>query len=164
MRKLFVIGCTHFGDSRILDYRDDDGNLIRPGFANIQEMDECLLDNWNSVVTPQDIVYHLGDVYSGHTEVLGKLNGRKRLVMGNHDKGKDINLWNTFQKITAWRMFPELKVVLTHVPLLIPRKAKYDYNVHAHIHQNPAPTPNHFNASSEAINFTPVELESLLPK
>jgi len=164
MRKIFVIGCTHFGDSRILGYTGDDGELIRPGFRDVQDMDEKILDNWNSVVTNSDIVYHLGDVYFGKTDVLEKLNGKKRLVLGNHDNGKDKRLQSVFQKITMWRMFPELNVVLTHVPVIIPKKAKYDFNVHAHLHQNPSPTPYHVSASVEQTNFTPVDLEELLEK
>ena len=30
-------------------------------FANIDEHDRCLIDSWNSVVTPDDAVWHLGD-------------------------------------------------------------------------------------------------------
>lgn len=127
-------------------------------------MDERLLDNWNSVVSSKDIVYHLGDVYFGRTDVLEKLNGRKRLIMGNHDNGKDKRLQSIFQKITMWRMFPELDVVLTHVPIIIPERAKYNFNVHAHLHQNQSPTPWHISASVEQNNFTPVALEELLDR
>lgn len=164
MRDIFVIGCTHFGDSRILEYTGDRGELIRPGFKDIKEMDEKILDLWNQTVKPKDIVYHLGDVYSGNTEVLEKLNGRKRLVLGNHDDGKDPRLQRVFQKIMVWRMFPELDVVLTHVPVIIPKKAKYDFNIHAHLHQNPSPTPWHISASVEQNNYTPVAIEMLLDR
>lgn len=54
-------------------------------------MHEALINNWNSVVGPNDIVYHLGDFFiSTNTEdidiVLSRLNGTIRLVKGNHDK------------------------------------------------------------------------------
>ena len=162
MRKIFVIGCTHFGDSRILEYKDRSGKLIRPGFSSIKEMDKMLLDNWNSVVSEQDIVYHLGDVYAGTTDVLEQLNGRKRLVLGNHDNGKDKRLWNVFQKITSDRMFPDSNVLLSHAPRLIPVHGKWEFNVHAHIHQNRSASDYHINVSSEAVNFTPVELGLIL--
>lgn len=161
-RDILVIGCTHFDDTKILEYKGDYGELIRPGFKNIKEHDEFIGDNWNSTVRSKDIVYHLGDVGSG--TILERLNGRKRLVLGNHDDGKDRQLHRVFQKIMMWRMFPELNVVLTHVPLIIPKKAKYDFNVHAHLHQNQSPTPYHVSASVEQNNYTPVSLEALLER
>jgi len=164
MRQIFVLGCTHFDDARILEYTGDFGELIRPGFKDIKAMNEFIGDNWNSVVKPKDIVYHLGDVGSGRCEVLHRLNGRKRLILGNHDDGKDPDLQRVFQKIMVWRMFPEIDVVLTHVPIIIPQKAKYDFNIHAHLHQNPSPTPYHINASVECMRYTPVPIEVLLEK
>ncbi len=54
-------------------------------------MDKVLIKNWNDVIGKNDIVYHLGDFSfrgAGETlNVLAQLNGRKRLVQGNHDTG-----------------------------------------------------------------------------
>ena len=163
MREIFTIGCTHFDDSPILTYVDDFGKPIRPGFKNIKEMNDFMLDTWNETVSPKDIVYHVGDVGSS-PYVLERLNGRKRLVLGNHDDGKDPLLQKVFQKIMVWRMFPELDVVLTHVPLIIPNKAKYNFNIHAHVHQNPSPTPYHINVSVEQVNYKPMPIELLLER
>lgn len=56
----------------------------------VAEMDEALVANWNSVVGPEDTVYHLGDVAMGKIveslTVIPRLNGRKLLVPGNHDR------------------------------------------------------------------------------
>ncbi len=51
---------------------------------------------------------------------------------------------------------------MTHVPIIIPTTAKYQYNIHAHLHQNLSPTPQHISASVEQNNYTPVTLEELL--
>jgi calcineurin-like phosphoesterase family protein len=57
-------------------------------------MDEVLIANWNAVVRPDDLVYHLGDFAFGLGDaarvqsIFQRLNGRKRLVLGNHDFGK----------------------------------------------------------------------------
>lgn len=74
---------THFGHERIL------GLCNRP-FDTVEDMNEGLIDNWNSVVAPEDTVYHLGDVALGPwvqwDDILTRLNGHKVLVVGNHDR------------------------------------------------------------------------------
>jgi len=164
MRKIYVISDTHFGHANILKFKAGDSSYLR-SFSSVEEMDTCMVDNWNSVVQPEDIVYHLGDVYfSRGWENIKKLNGRKRLILGNHDNGKARYIQEGFQKVMMWRMFPEFNCVLTHVPIIIPETARFAYNVHGHIHQNASPTPFHINVSVEAINYTPVELEGIIPE
>jgi calcineurin-like phosphoesterase family protein len=74
---------THFGHANIIKYSN------RP-FNDIPHMNEELIANWNGVVGEDDIIYHLGDVAMGPwekwDEVLTRLNGRKVLVVGNHDR------------------------------------------------------------------------------
>jgi calcineurin-like phosphoesterase family protein len=84
---LFVISDTHFGHANILTFRGQDGALIRPGFSSVEEMDEFMVERWNSVVRPSDHVYHLGDVTmkAPGLGIVKRLNGKKRLVRGNHD-------------------------------------------------------------------------------
>lgn len=156
-RKIFVISDTHFGHENIIGYCD------RP-FQNAKEMDECIADNWNSVVRDCDVIYHLGDVYMGASgrEILPKLNGRKRLILGNHDNGKDQNLHAAFQKITVWRMFSEFGALLTHVPVHVTALKPGMVNVHGHIHNRQSPTGMHVNASVEAVGYRPIEIEVLL--
>ena len=52
-------------------------------------MDEALINNWNSVVGKDDIVFHLGDFAFAPNwrwkEILGRLNGHIHLILGNHD-------------------------------------------------------------------------------
>lgn len=79
----FFTSDTHFGHARILELSN------RP-FKDVQHMNEMLIANWNSVVSPTDRVYHLGDVALGTFEesmkCVARLNGYKILVMGNHDR------------------------------------------------------------------------------
>jgi calcineurin-like phosphoesterase family protein len=59
------------------------------GFTGSAEHDETVIDRWNKLVRPDDLVWHLGDVGLGNeTRVLeqaARLNGRKQLITGNHD-------------------------------------------------------------------------------
>lgn len=170
MRDIFVISDTHFGHSNIIKYCN------RP-FKDANEMDETLIENWNKTVKTTDIVYHLGDVYMGHKEpskILKNLNGHKRLILGNHDNGKDKNLLHNFQKIMVWRMFPEFGLLLTHVPVhnsSLFRGATGNeenppklFNVHGHIHDKDPPSADHINVSVEKINYTPVHIEDLIKR
>lgn len=75
---------THFGHSNIIKYCN------RP-FSNIEEHDQCLIDNWNRVVGKKDTVYHLGDFIFSREHIanhlLSQLQGQIILIKGNHDPG-----------------------------------------------------------------------------
>lgn len=164
MRKIFVISDTHFGHENILKFKDAQGSHFRGDlFSSVEDMNDCIVSLWNDTVADTDIIYHLGDVFfgDGH-KVLPLLKGRKRLILGNHDNGKSKYLQDCFQKISMWRMFPDLGCVLTHVPILIPEFAKFKYNVHGHIHQNQSPSGTHINVSCEAVRYRPVDIEELM--
>jgi calcineurin-like phosphoesterase family protein len=171
MSEIWVISDTHFGHQNIIDYCD------RP-FKTAYLMNEAIRDNWNSTVKPNDKVYHLGDVYMGYNQkesivhFLKSLHGKKRLILGNHDNGKDKALQDCFQKIGMWRMFPEFGLLLTHVPVHESALERHErntevfhlHNVHGHIHEKPAPSPLHRNVSVEQINYRPINLEELRVK
>lgn len=75
---------THFSHANIIKYCN------RP-FHDVQEMNEALIETWNSVVSPDDVVYHLGDLALGQAieqqiALTARLQGHKLLVPGNHDR------------------------------------------------------------------------------
>jgi calcineurin-like phosphoesterase family protein len=163
--EIWVVSDTHFGHSNIIKY------CFRP-FSSAEEMDEEMIERWNKVVTPEDHVYHLGDVYfSKDSNFQYRLNGKKRLILGNHDNGKDDTLLKMFQKIMVWRMFPDLGLLLTHVPCHPDGLSFKDLtNVHGHIHEKIVtryteyenrPDPRYKNVSVEQIDYTPVNIEAL---
>jgi len=164
MSDTWVISDCHFGHSNILTFKDDSGNLIRGArFACIEEMDEYIVDQWNSVVKDGDKVYNLGDVYFGQGhQVLHRLKGQKRLILGNHDNGKDQRLLQHFGKIQVWRMFTEFNMVLTHVPVH-PDSLGYKvlWNVHGHLHQHIVNDKRYFNASVEHLAYKPIHIEDI---
>lgn len=73
----------HLGHANIIRYCD------RP-FASVPEMDRALVDRWNQVVAPDDVVWVLGDVALGpiaeSLPLVGDLAGHVILVSGNHDR------------------------------------------------------------------------------
>lgn len=94
--KKYITADTHFGHKNILKYCN------RP-FTTIEEMDDTIIDNWNSIVTPQDIVYHVGDFAFGDIITIGKyikkLNGNIIFIEGNHDRQLAQYLKRTGQKL-----------------------------------------------------------------
>lgn len=81
-QKVFIISDTHFSHKNIIKYE-------RHHFKNTEEMDQQMIDNWNKEVGKHDLVFHLGDVVVCGAQraeyVLNQLNGRKILILGNHD-------------------------------------------------------------------------------
>ncbi len=176
MSEIFVISDTHFGHANIIKYCN------RP-FRDTHEMDECMIANWNTEISPQDKVYHLGDVYFGGgypndatssrddkiDGLLSRLNGHKRLILGNHDVGKDKHLLKHFDKIGMWRMFPEFGLLLTHVPVHESTlgenpESRQLTNLHGHIHQNRSPKGRYKNVCVEWTNYGPINIEDLKVK
>jgi calcineurin-like phosphoesterase family protein len=166
-RNIFVISDTHLGHRNMYTFMESDGFPVRKNSDNsvrvMEETDELMVENWNKIVRPNDIVYHLGDVYFGQGHVnLYRLNGRKRLILGNHDNGKDEKLLFVFEKIMVWRTFPEWKLVLSHIPLHDSTlEGKVNFNLHGHIHRKPNVSPKHLNCSVEMMDYSPKSIEDL---
>jgi calcineurin-like phosphoesterase family protein len=68
----------HFHHFNIIGYCN------RP-FADVQDQTEKMIESWNSVVTDEDTVWHLGDFSFKGYEMVKRLNGHKKIVAGNHD-------------------------------------------------------------------------------
>jgi calcineurin-like phosphoesterase family protein len=81
--QIFMTADTHFGHANILKY------CKRP-FSDVHHMNRALVDNWNSTVDPKDEVFILGDfTFQDHSKYASQLNGKKYLILGNHDKVRD---------------------------------------------------------------------------
>lgn len=168
MRKIWVVSDYHLNHENILKFTDKDGHRFRGElFKSVSEMNERIIQEHNKLVKPEDICYNLGDVYFGPQDqadkLLSRLNGSKRLILGNHDIGKDTVLFKHFQKILVWRIFKEYDCVLSHIPLHESSiNEKVQFNVHGHIHQNASPTNKHINVCVEWTDYKPVLLEELV--
>lgn len=160
MSKTFLIGDTHFGHSNMLTFKKQDGSLLR-NFPCIEAHDEYLIALWNKTVSPQDKVYHLGDVgFKGWTSldrVLSRLNGTKVLIKGNHDGHKLSQYAQHFKDIRGSHVLD--KFVLTHIPIHPDSVARWKANIHGHVHSNTLPDKRYVNVSAEVINYTPIDFE-----
>ena len=88
---MHIIADTHFGHANISTHEPiRKVKAYENGFSNV---DDLMVSNWNQIVKPDDTVIHLGDLafkYPNLSELAGTLNGKKILLVGNHDKAKDI--------------------------------------------------------------------------
>lgn len=80
----YIISDQHFHHYNICSF---DG---RP-FSDIEEMNQALIDNWNSVVRDGDTVYVLGDMFYRAASdkvfnVLDRLKGDIIYIFGNHER------------------------------------------------------------------------------
>lgn len=129
-----------------------------------------MIDNWNRVVGKDDKVYHLGDVAIGRAglDIVGRLNGRKVLIKGNHDIFKPKQYLEYFEDIRgSHKLF---KFILTHFPIHPSSVAGWcKANIHGHIHAQKVlldkeEDPRYFNVSVEQINQTPINFEEIIEK
>lgn len=133
----FFISDLHFGHINCLKFDN------RP-FSDIETHDKALIDNWNAVVGVEDDVYVLGDIswYNSNKtiEIFRQLNGRKHLIIGNHDSKllRNKELRDEFVEITGYKELfinSKLSVILSHYP--IPCFKNHYYNwimLYGHVH------------------------------
>ncbi len=152
MKKTWFTSDIHFSDTRTLE-------LSRRPFCTVAEMDEFIINNWNSVVGNDDIVYHLGDV--GHIYKLNELNYSKLIILpGNYDDWSSlfhsgiINIEiieNNTQVILG-----EQNYKLVHAP-----KDADDpcaFYLFGHIHKLQMVKRNGLCVCTDAHNFFPIDL------
>lgn len=168
----------HFSHRGIVKF-EKNGKPVRP-WDTIEEMDEALIERHNKVVKPNDRVYHLGDAVINRSALkqIGRLNGEKILIKGNHDVFRLNEYAPYFKDI---RGVAELggkeSFVLTHVPVHPRELAPYGRwkgNIHGHLHtervmkevvdgswygRHTEIDPLYLCVSMEQIDFTPISFE-----
>lgn len=136
MSRKFYISDWHYGHKNCIAFDN------RP-FISVEQMNEALIQNWNNVVEPGDIVYILGDMFwccsAEAIPVMDKLNGQKFLVKGNHDRFHDSEFSRKFVKISEYMEIDDegRKVVLCHYPIPCFKNHFYGwYHLYGHVHNS----------------------------
>lgn len=141
----YYIADLHFFHMGINDRMD------RRGFADVEEMNEFLIKQWNGRIKRNDEVVVLGDLSLGKAEetndVLRRLNGRIYLIRGNHDKWlKDSKAdLSRFEWVKDYAEMSDngRKAILCHYPIVCYNgQFRTDaegnhkvYMLHGHIHR-----------------------------
>lgn len=148
-------------------------------FDSVEEMNEALINNWNSVVGPNDHVFHLGDICLASKtkviETLSKLNGKIHLIWGNHDTFNRLPNYLTQLPVEDGDFMETIivdgqEIVLSHYPFQtwsgIERGV---WNIHGHLHSTPRTFPknkilNSYDAGVDNNKLTPVSYEEMKTK
>jgi calcineurin-like phosphoesterase family protein len=170
MSKTWLVSDTHFGHKGVCEFlRSDDKTKLRP-WDNPDEMDEAMIKMWNDVVAPEDRVWHLGDVVINR-KALKTINGRKKLIMGNHDIFRASEYLEYFEDVKSFHKLDGY--TLTHIPLhpdSVGRWAKG--NIHGHLHSNNVMKIDQYNqlvrderyicVCVEQIGFKPIDFDDIV--
>lgn len=149
---------THFGHGNIIKH------CSRP-FASVEEMDETMIARWNERVSHGDTVYHLGDFsLTDHTPYLQKLNGQKRLVLGNHDNSKFVKKavgWATVDDILHVTV-EDTFLVLCHYAMRVWHRSHHgSLHLYGHSHGKLKGTSRSCDVGVDCWDFRPVSLTEI---
>jgi len=165
----------HYGHKNIIQYAN------RP-FESVHHMNESMIENYNSMITKDDIVLWCGDCFFCPKEdarkIMDRLNGRKILVLGNHDRsagsmagiGFDI-VMNEFVMVVGGRV-----VRVCHYPYARqtkderyldrrPEKIKGELLIHGHTHSHETVNGTSIHVGVDSWNYRPAlmnEIESII--
>lgn len=178
--KIWFTSDTHFGHKNILTFCE------RP-FNSVEEMDNAIIERWNSKVGKDDIVFHLGDFAFASNkrwqELIYKLNGKVYLILGNHDVVRwpgtyTMQLFDRVENQMMLKIDNKYNVYLNHFPFLC-----YDgtyrnpedctIQLHGHVHQRIGDIgkdaqrlqyrfPYQYDVGVDNNNFYPVSWEEIL--
>lgn len=159
--KQYFLADPHWGQESIIDFKDDQGNKIRP-----YNWESLLFENWKKV-RPQDRVYILGDVVIRKEgfRILERLPGKKYLICGNHDIFGAKEYLKYFKDVRAYKMMPEYGIIFSHIPVHPDcLQGKFKFNVSGHIHHRKINDRRYLNICVEQTNYDLWSLEEILEK
>lgn len=158
--KRWFISDTHFSHANVIRYTG------RP-FATVEEMDRCLIRNWNECVEAEDQVFFLGDFGLGDVDhlhsIYAQLNGNKVAIRGNHDRNANWMMRVGFPVVleSAFIKMGEHLVELVHIPSY---PAPGHFQLHGHVHEKrPSKIVHHqLNLCVEVWDYKPVAEKVIL--
>ena len=165
---IYVTADTHYYHTNIIRHCN------RP-FLNVEEMNNTMIKNHNKIVKKLDEIIFLGDFCfylnpAQVSELCSRLNGKKYLITGNHDKN-----WLKKYRKSDFNDFIWIKdyhvlkyngqfYVLSHYPMLNwEGRCHGSTQLYGHIHNNPIEyvVENSYNVGVDVNNFTPMLLNNI---
>ena len=146
-------------------------SLYRRPFASVTEMDRQMIARWNSVIKPEDEVWHLGDFAVRQSpervgSLLSELLGQKHLIAGNNDDAAVTACagWESVQPYAEITL-DGTRLILCHYPFRTWRDmGRGSINLHGHSHGRLKPQPRQFDVGVDVWDFRPVQLMELVGK
>jgi len=154
--------------------------LFKPrGFDSIDDMNNAIVNNWNTTVNTDDEVYILGDIMLNDNEkameLLKTLNGRIHIILGNHDTDNRVQLYNTLPQVIDIKWadmlnYNKFHFFLSHFPSLT-GSLEHEYlrqmtlNLFGHTHSKNRfynDMPYMYNVAMDAHGCTPVHIDQII--
>ena len=159
MSSVFFTSDTHFGHRNIIKYCN------RP-FADTNEMDRILIENWNEVVGQRDTIYHLGDFSMGNQapKILPRLNGNKILIKGNHDKRPRLEHgWSEIENYKELKYDGQLVILFHYAMRVWNRSHRGSWMLYGHSHNTlfNDPTLLSIDVGVDCQNYRPVSFDEV---
>ncbi len=165
---IFFTSDTHFSDTHIMRQRGS-------RYATIEAHDAALIARWNEIVGPDDEVWHLGDVAGGSRarclDVFLQLAGTKRLVRGNHDSNRILELPWAEPPVESARLTvrdaagAEVRLFLSHYAHRAwPGLWRGTRHLYGHTHARLADTTRSCDVGVDAWDDRPASLASILAR
>ena len=129
---IYFTSDLHLGHNAII-------NIVNRPFNNVEEMNNALINNINSFVNNNDTLYILGDISHKLTvdesnELIRRINGKKILIKGNHDKEFDKSLFEGIYDYLEINL-NNRNIILMHYPLKTwKNNRRGSIQLHGHIH------------------------------
>jgi len=160
--QIFVTSNQQFGRPGAIKKYD------RP-FSSLEEMNETLIENWNLTVSPEDVVYVLGNFGWDPTTVencINTLNGHIYFIEGEFDKATvDVSMLpnadKKMEEIGQIDFLPEMDACMSYWPLSI-WPGKYLLTGHPSKKIKTSPSKKIINVSCDQWSYKPVNIESLI--
>lgn len=166
--KTYFLSDLHLGHSNnILNWRKD--------FSSVEEMENVIVDNINSLVRPKDTLILPGDVVitrRGFEAFDRILCENITIIMGNHCCERDgitFRDWvNRVKHLVSSREISLKKQpsVITHIPIHMDNGDRWLYNIHGHTHDISLEDKRYLNVSCEVLRYKPItkqQLEEMIP-
>lgn len=171
----------HDNIMRFVDHRSDN-------FNNIVECNNRVIENYNNIITNEDTVYFVGDLSCGKhngekikqemlAEILNQMNGKKILIMGNHDKFSKSFYMKHFDEVHDFLWFGD--TLMIHYPLVeheythrkernhLDKKLKAKTIIHGHVHDFTVEVDDGIKRVNVCVdykpnNWSPVDITDLI--
>lgn len=151
---------THFDHDNILEFQP------RP-FSSIEEMNEAIIENWNSRVKRGDMIYFLGDMSWRNPDIyIPRLNGQIHFIKGNHDKMTDGALLK-HKNIHSVNSIKDIRISGVHITLCHYSMRTWNKSCHGswhlfgHSHGNIQGIGKSFDVGVDCHNYFPISFDEV---
>lgn len=176
MSKFFYISDSHFFHTNVIAYEN------RP-FSSVEEMNESMIERWNSAVSVEDTVIFGGDLVLASSRnypekvkgILQRLNGNKVLIKGNHERSLKKVILLGFQEGSHYKEVEDSGYNIFVIHKLLSNYDRYlsfinraDYVLYGHSHCIIYDDPRVYNKEKfinicvEHLDYIPRTIEELI--